>query len=62
MNKHQVRGVADKVKGKVRETVGRATGNREQELKGDIQQGSGHVEKAVGDAKERTKKEERKHH
>jgi hypothetical protein len=38
MNKDQVKGTAEKVKGKINETVGRATGNTKQEVKGDIQQ------------------------
>jgi uncharacterized protein YjbJ (UPF0337 family) len=31
MNKDQVKGTAEKVKGKVNETIGRATGDRKQE-------------------------------
>src|SRR5258706_15607849 len=55
MNKDQVKGVAEKVKGKVNETVGKTTGNKTQELKGDVQQGAGEVRKAYGDAKEEAK-------
>jgi uncharacterized protein YjbJ (UPF0337 family) len=55
MNKDQVKGVAEKVKGKVNETVGRATGDKGQELKGDLQQGAGEMRKSYGDAKEEAK-------
>jgi uncharacterized protein YjbJ (UPF0337 family) len=38
MNRDQMKGITQQVKGKVNEVVGRATGNRTQELKGDLQQ------------------------
>jgi uncharacterized protein YjbJ (UPF0337 family) len=57
MNKDQVKGVGEQVKGKVNEAVGSATGNKSQELKGDLQQGVGKVQKAHGDAKEEVKKQ-----
>jgi len=56
MNKDQVKGVAKKLKGKFNETVGRATGNKSQELKGDLQQAAGAVRQSFGDAKARIKK------
>ncbi|MFP3701338.1 CsbD family protein, partial [Burkholderia sp. SIMBA_013] len=37
MNKDQVKGTAEKLKGKVNEAVGRATDNPQRELKGDMQ-------------------------
>jgi uncharacterized protein YjbJ (UPF0337 family) len=55
MNKDQVKGVAEQVKGKVNEAVGKATDNPGKELKGDLQQGAGKVQKAYGDAKEDAK-------
>jgi uncharacterized protein YjbJ (UPF0337 family) len=57
MNKDQVKGVGEQAKGKVNETVGKVTGNKSQELKGDLQQGLGKVQKAHGDAKEEVKDE-----
>ena len=65
MNKDQVKGTAEKMKGMVNEAVGKATGNRSQELKGDLQQGAGEMRKSYGDAKEAAKdiaREDRKHH
>ncbi|MFP6559393.1 CsbD family protein [Paraburkholderia sp. B3] len=56
MNKDQVKGTGEKVKGKINETVGRATGDTKQEVKGDVQQTSGQARKNLGDAKEAIKK------
>ena len=62
MNKDQVKGVAEKVKGKVNEAVGTATDDPAQELKGDVQQGAGQARKNVGDMKEAaTDASKRKH-
>ncbi len=55
MNKDQVKGVGEQIKGKVNEAVGKATNNPAKELKGDLQQGAGKVQKAYGDAKEDAK-------
>jgi uncharacterized protein YjbJ (UPF0337 family) len=55
MNKDQVKGVGEQVKGKVNEAVGKATDNPGKEIKGDLQQGAGKVQKAYGDAKEDAK-------
>lgn len=56
MNKDQVKGPAEKVKGKVNENIGRATGDRKQEVKGDVQQTADQAQKNLGDAKETVKK------
>lgn len=56
MNKDQVDGTAEKVKGKINEVVGKVTGDTAQEVKGDIQQGAGATQKSYGDAKEAVKK------
>lgn len=56
MNKDQVKGTAEKVRGKVNEAIGRATGDTKQEVKGDIQQAAGQARKNLGDAKETLKK------
>ena len=56
MNKDQVKGVAEKVKGKVNEAIGRTTGDTKQEVKGDAQQAVGEVQKKYGDAKEAIRK------
>ncbi|MGV2291435.1 CsbD family protein [Trinickia sp. YCB016] len=56
MNKTQLKGVAQKVRGKVNQSIGHATGNPAQELKGIVQKGIGGIQKAVGDEKERMKR------
>jgi len=57
MNKDQTHGTAEQVKGKVNEVVGHVTGNKAQEVKGDLQQGVGKAQKVVGDAREEAKDE-----
>jgi uncharacterized protein YjbJ (UPF0337 family) len=52
MNEHQVSGTTKDIAGKVQETVGEATGSKEQQAKGLAKQVEGKGEKAVGDAKE----------
>jgi uncharacterized protein YjbJ (UPF0337 family) len=60
MNKDQVKGTAEKVKGKVNEAVGHATGNTKQEVKGDVQHAAGEARKKAGDVKEAVKDTPRK--
>lgn len=50
MNKDHVKGEAEKLKGKANEVAGKITGDKSQELKGDLQQGGGELK--VGDAKD----------
>lgn len=38
MNRDQVKGTAEKVKGNANEAIGRLAGNTKEELEGDIQQ------------------------
>jgi uncharacterized protein YjbJ (UPF0337 family) len=52
MNKDQAQGVAKDVAGKVQETAGQVTGNREQQAKGVLRQVEGKGQKTLGDAKE----------
>lgn len=56
MNKDQVKGTAQKVKGKLNEAVGKATGNRSQEFRGDLQQVAGSIRQSFGNAKARVRK------
>jgi uncharacterized protein YjbJ (UPF0337 family) len=56
MNKDQVKGTAQKLKGKLNEAVGKATGNRSQEFKGDLQQVAGGIRQSFGNAKARIRK------
>jgi len=51
MNKDQINGHTNEVKGKVKEIVGKMTGEKNLEIKGTIQKSVGSVEAAVGDAK-----------
>jgi uncharacterized protein YjbJ (UPF0337 family) len=60
MNRDQVKGVAQKVKSKVNETIGRATGDRKQEVKGDVQQAAGETRKTAGDVREAVRDTTRK--
>ena len=52
MNKDQAKGVVKDVAGKVQESAGQVTGNREQQAKGMLKQVEGKGQKALGDAKE----------
>ena len=56
MNKNQVEGRADQVKGKVKEAAGKVTGNESLERKGKGQNLRGKTEAAYGDAKRDVKK------
>jgi uncharacterized protein YjbJ (UPF0337 family) len=62
MNKDQVKGVAEKAKGKINEAAGKATGNVAREMKGDIQQDMGQARKNMGDAREAAKDQAKRHH
>ena len=52
MNKDQVEGTLDKVKGNIKETTGKVVGNEKLEAEGLADQASGAVQKKVGDVKE----------
>ena len=56
MNKNQVEGRAKEAKGKVKETVGKVTGNKEMEYKGKAEKSAGKVEAKYGDLKRDIKK------
>src|SRR6185503_9912188 len=49
--KDKTEGKFDQVKGKVKEEIGDATGDRSTEWSGKADQAKGHVKEAVGDAK-----------
>jgi len=57
MNKDQVKGTGEKIKGKTNEAVGKVTGDKAQEVKGKVQQGVGKARKEAGDLKESLKKD-----
>lgn len=52
INKDQVKGRAEETKGKVKEVIGRVFGNKDLEMKGNIQKNVGAVQATIGDVKE----------
>ena len=55
MDREHVKGAADKAKGAIKETAGKAVGNRDLEARGKLDKASGAVQSRVGDAKEKVK-------
>ena len=55
MNKDQVKGRVEEAKGSVKETTGKAVGNRELEAEGTVDKAAGKVQTNYGDAKEKVK-------
>lgn len=55
MNKDQVEGRAEDVKGKIKEAVGDAVGNDRLKSEGQVDQVAGKTQATVGDAKEKVK-------
>ena len=55
MNKDQVKGRAEQVKGSVKETIGKWVGNKHLEVEGKVDKSVGKVRAGVGDLKERAK-------
>jgi uncharacterized protein YjbJ (UPF0337 family) len=55
MNKNHVKGTAKDAEGKVRRTVGTATGDVSEQIKGAAQQVQGKAQKALGDAQDAVK-------
>jgi uncharacterized protein YjbJ (UPF0337 family) len=56
MNKDQVKGRADEVRGKVKEVVGNAVGDKDMEKKGKLKKIKGKVQAGYGDLKRDIKK------
>lgn len=52
MNKHQVKGATNQVTGKVKEEVGKMTGDRSTQARGVAREVKGKVQEKVGNAKE----------
>jgi uncharacterized protein YjbJ (UPF0337 family) len=52
MNKDQIAGTAKKVKGDVKEAVGKAIGDKTMENKGKVQNTVGTIQKGYGDVKQ----------
>ena len=53
MNKDQVKGRVEQVKGVVKEVAGKATGNKSLEVKGKLDKLSGQIQSGHGDAKQK---------
>ena len=57
MNKDQVKGRVEEVKGAIKETAGRVTGKPDLEDRGTLEKAGGKIQKTYGDAKEDLKDE-----
>jgi uncharacterized protein YjbJ (UPF0337 family) len=56
MNKDQLKGRADQVKGKVKDAAGDLTGDKRLDIEGKADQVKGKAQADLGDAKERAKR------
>ncbi|CDX39753.1 CsbD family protein [Mesorhizobium sp. WSM4935] len=56
MNMDQIAGLAKQIKGSVRQTIGKAIGNRSMQIRGMAEKSAGQVQKACGDMKAMLKK------
>lgn len=52
----KVKGLANEAAGNVKQTVGKATGNRNMEVNGVVQERKGEAQQAIGKAKDAVKK------
>lgn len=59
MNKDQVKGRTSRVTGKIKESVGKATGDKDLEVKGTAEKVAGKVRATYGDIKDDVKKSTR---
>ena len=59
MNKEQVSGKVDELKGRVKEEVGKATNNPETQAEGLVDQGKGKIKQTYGDVKEEVKNQQK---
>ena len=60
MAKEHTEGNVDKASGKIKEGIGRATGDRDMEAEGHAEQAKGGIKKAVGDVKDAVRDATRK--
>jgi uncharacterized protein YjbJ (UPF0337 family) len=60
MNKDQIKGRVEEVKGAIKEKTGRATGNVDLEDRGNLEKVAGKTQKTFGDVKEHVKEEWKK--
>ena len=52
MDKEHIKGAADKVKGAVKDTVGKVTGNTKMQAEGKLDKAKGSARNVVGDVKD----------
>jgi len=55
MSKEEVKGRGKKIKGQIREEVGKLTDNKAEQLKGKIEQVEGQVQEGIGKIKRKAK-------
>jgi uncharacterized protein YjbJ (UPF0337 family) len=55
MDREHVKGTADKVKGAIKETAGKVTGDKKLESEGKIDKAKGSAHKVAGDVKDAVK-------
>jgi uncharacterized protein YjbJ (UPF0337 family) len=53
MDKDRIQGGVDQAKGKIKEGVGKVTGDQKTEAEGKVDQAKGKIENAVGSAKDK---------
>jgi len=58
MSKEEAKGKAEKVKGKIREEVGKATGNDKEQIKGKAEQWEGQTRETAGKVKRKIDEDE----
>lgn len=61
MTDQHVKGAINKAGGKVEETAGKVTGDKEQEAKGKVKQVQGVAQEGLGDIQDAARKETAKH-
>jgi uncharacterized protein YjbJ (UPF0337 family) len=59
MNNEHIKGAADKVKGAVKDTVGKATGDKKMEAEGKVDKAKGTAHNVAGDVKDAARDAER---
>jgi len=52
MDREHIKGAADKVKGAVKDTIGKATGDKKMEVEGKIDKAKGAAHNLAGDVKD----------
>ena len=58
MSKEEAKGKAEKVKGKIREEVGKATGNDKEQITGKAEQWEGQTQETAGKVKRKIDEDE----